>query len=221
MRVHFSPQSDNAKTGRIGVSTSPSYTCPPSCGMYDTCYAKHGPLSLHWNAVSIGERGDWWPSFLKRIKDLPPNEPWRHNQAGDLPGYGDKIDQDMLSELVDANSGKRGWTYTHKPLTNDNAWAISCANVNGFTINLSADTMSEADDMADCNCGPVVVVVPRGTPSTSYTPKGRKVVLCPAQYRKGVTCESCLLCQKSNRSVIVGFVAHGTKTKKAEAICRV
>jgi len=189
--------------------------------MFNTCYAKFPPLKYHWQAVSRGERGSWWPTFLQQIRDLPDGQPWRHNQAGDLPGWGDTIDRPMLNQLVTANTGRRGWTYTHKPiLTVADSAAINRANQSGFTINLSADTLAEADNLSEWKCGPVVVVVPRGTPRTSYTPAGRKIVLCPAQYRAGVTCESCLLCQRADRSVIVGFVAHGTAAKRAEAICR-
>jgi len=70
---------------------------------------------------------------------------WRHNEAGDLPGEGDDIDVPKLRALVQANRGKRGFTYTHKPVLDNpqNAVAIKCANQNGFTVNLSADSIEE------------------------------------------------------------------------------
>lgn len=84
---------------------------------------------------------------------------WRHNQAGDLPGENDTIDLVALAQLAEANVGKRGFTYTHKPMTADNAAAVKQANARGFTINLSADNLSEADDLAEMQVGPVVVVL--------------------------------------------------------------
>ena len=116
-------------------------------------------------------------------------QPWRHNQAGDLPGDGDAIDAAKLSALVNANRGKLGWTYTHKPVDAKhiaNRRAIADANADGFVINLSADTLAEADTLAALNVGPVVVVLDaqEGTKADTTTPEGRKVITCPATYRE-------------------------------------
>jgi hypothetical protein len=117
--------------------------------------------------------------------------------------------------LVNANRGKLGWTYSHKPVDAKhiaNRQAIADANTNGFVVNLSADTLAEADTLAALNVGPVVVVLDaqEGTKADTTTPEGRKVITCPATYRDDVTCASCLLCARAKR-VIVGFPCpHGT-----------
>jgi hypothetical protein len=170
---------------------------------------------------------------------LPDGQFWRHNQAGDLPGIGDAIDADALDDLVDANRHKRGFTYTHKPLTHgDNAASIEHANRNGFTINLSADTLAKADTLAAANVGPVAAVLPieferghtkqgvwteeldayRKRVADVRTPEGRKVAVCPATYRDEVSCATCQLCQRVDRKVIVGFPAHGAAKRKASAV---
>ena len=222
---HLSAESSNVKTGPIPVSTSPNTTCPQSCPMRGNgCYAEAGPLAWHWRKVNEGQRGVPWSDFLGLISAIQPGSLWRHNQAGDLPGEGDDIDSRMLAQLVRANQGKRGWTYTHKPVVGDtpqavgNAAAVRHANRNGFRINLSADTLAEADELADVDCGPVVVVLPSDSPHTVKTPSGRKVVVCPAQ-RGDVTCADCGLCA-AQRSVIVGFLAHGRSAKRVESVCR-
>ena len=222
---HLSAESSNVKTGGIPVSTSPWFTCAESCPFREGgCYAKQGPLAWHWRKVSTGQRGVPWQSFLGLIASIAPGSLWRHNQAGDLPGEGDDIDAKMLSQLVAANMGKRGWTYTHKPVTGNSPQAVGnrasvrYANRNGFRVNLSADTLAEADELADVDCGPVVVVLPSDSPHTVRTPAGRKVIVCPAQ-RGNVTCADCGLCAAS-RSVIVGFIAHGRSSKKVESVCR-
>lgn len=226
MIAHFTPESSNIKTGNIPVTTSPSWTCPDACPLKDQgCYARFGPLGIHWEAVSRGERGDYWPSFLQRIASIPMGAIWRHNQAGDLPGYGDEIDGAKLQELVDAQAGRRGFTYTHKPVTwgpyrEANMAAVYRANQQGFTINLSANTLSEADWLSDLNIAPVVVILPRDAQRTTYTPGGRKVITCPAQTTDGITCKDCGLCQRVNRTVIVGFLAHGTAQRKVDMLCR-
>lgn len=224
MIAHFQLVSDNSNTGPIPVTTSPAHTCPDCPFKKNGCYADDGPLSLHWAQVSMGTRGVYWPSFLQRIADLPAGQIWRHNQAGDLPGFHNEIDTTKLAELVAANAGKRGFTYTHKPVLSgefaaSNREAIQQANEGGFTVNLSANNRRDADALADLNIGPVVVVIPDGTPNTTYTPKGRKIIKCPAKYIEGVTCEDCGLCQREGRTVIVGFPPHGNGARKVNAIC--
>lgn len=216
---HLTLSSSNSKVGPIPVSTSPRATCPDSCPLKSAgCYAD-GTLRWHWDAVSAGKRGLPWSDFLRQIKALPQGQLWRMNQAGDLPGEGDTLDQDALAELVWANAGRRGFTYTHKPLSRSTEQAVvKLANYLGFTINLSANNPAHADERADLACGPVVTIVPTGTPQTSYTPAGRKIIICPAQNRDGITCASCQLCARATRSVIIGFLPHGNGARKVNAI---
>jgi len=44
-----------------------------------------------------------------------------------------------------------------------NAVAIKCANQNGFTVNLSADSIEEADELVSLETGPVATVLPEET----------------------------------------------------------
>jgi hypothetical protein len=222
-------KSSNGKVGPIPVSTSSAMTCPNACPLREKgCYAKSGPLNLHWAKVTSGERGSSVDTFAASIASLPAGTLWRHNQAGDLAGIGDTIDTVALASLVEANNGRRGFTYTHKPVSGDtaiataNRAAIARANVDGFTINFSADTLSEADELSDLGVGPVVVVLDavEGIRGDTVTPAGRKVSTCPATYRDNVTCQSCQLCQRRDRKVIVGFPAHGNGRKSALAAVR-
>ena len=224
--VHLTLKSRNKKVGSIPVSTSSAATCPDTCPLKSKgCYAASGPLNLHWRNVSEGTAGDSWSAFTARIAALPEGQAWRHNQAGDLPGVGDRIDTGKLAALVDANRGRRGWSYTHKPVDAKhiaNRRAIADANADGFVINLSADTLAEADTLAALDVGPVVVVLDaqEGTKADTTTPEGRKVITCPATYRSDVTCASCLLCARAKRTTIVGFPAHGSHRKAAAVVAR-
>jgi hypothetical protein len=114
--------------------------------------------------------------------------------------------------IVKANFGRRGFTYSHKRSKQAIKW-IRHANAWGYTINLSANDAEDADYLADLAAGPVVCVVPVDTPDHSFTPAGRPIVICPAQTREDMTCAVCQLCQKVDRKSIVGFLAHGNKTK--------
>jgi hypothetical protein len=225
MRIHLTPISSNVKTGPIPVTTSDASTCPDVCPFKKSgCYADSGPLALHWSKVSKGERGNDLSALAKQIRAFPRNQVWRHNQAGDLPGIGNVIDSDALAQIVDANKGRRGFTYTHKPCEGannaSNLDAVKSANSQGFTINLSGNNLAHADRLANLQAGPVVCVVPEATESTFFTPAGRKGIVCPAQQRDDITCASCQLCSRAMRSVIIGFRAHGTSKKKAEAIAK-
>jgi hypothetical protein len=177
---------------------------------------------MHWRAVTNGDRGDTWPVFVSKIAALPDGQLWRHNQAGDLPGADSKIDRKALLALAQANTGKRGFTYTHKPMNKANVATVTMVNSLGFTVNLSANTLADADRLADTKAGPVVVVLDaaEGIRHTVTTPAGRTVETCPATYRDDVSCATCQLCQRVDRKVIVGFPAHGVSKKAAAAVAR-
>ncbi len=216
MRYHLTLKSSNAKTGPIPVSTSSSDTCPKTCGQYQTCYAKSGPLAIHWKAVDNG-RGMDLEQFTTAIQALPNGQLWRHNQAGDLPGQDGRIDNKALRAITRANKGKRGFTYTHKPMTAANARAVKRANQDGFTINLSADTLAAADELKAAAVGPVVVVLPHDVKGNVRTAGGNLVVLCPAATGKAESCATCKLCQWVDRDVIIGFPAHGSKARQVKS----
>lgn len=224
----LNPVSGNTKTGPIPVSTSNSGTCPDACPIKAKgCYAKYGPVGMHWRKLDEGssKNAKEWGEFLKDVKRIPRGSLWRHNQAGDLNGVSDMIDVGMLQSLVGANKGKRGFTYTHYPVTGNattatNARAIKDANANGFTINLSGNDVNHADKLKALNIAPVVVLMPRDAEKVSYTPAGNKVVICPAENTDKVNCMSCGLCQVVDRNYIIGFRAHGTAAKTVEIIAR-
>jgi len=211
MQVHLTLKSANVKTGPIPVSTTSKESCPTDCAMRDACYAASGPLALHWSAVSAGTRGTSWGQFCESIAALPDGQLWRHNQAGDLPQVGGTVDAVKLGQLVAANQGKRGFTYSHHRDAASLAW-IRHANAWGFTVNLSANDLRDADALADTGAGPVVVVLPSTQTENTTTPAGRKVVVCPATQRDDVSCATCQLCQRQ-RGTIVGFPAHGTRKR--------
>jgi hypothetical protein len=170
---------------------------------------------MHW--PNVAKNGVKWAEFCAQVATLPKGQVWRHNQAGDLPGINNKINVGQLRALVKANKGKCGYTYSHKNvLTNKaNRAAVRHANKNGFTINLSANNLAHADQLAALKVGPVCVVLPTDalTGKRYVTPKGRKVLLCPAQKRDDITCEKCKLCAKVDREVVVGFASHGAASK--------
>jgi len=217
--VHLTLKSANAKTGPIPVSVTSDDSCPKSCPFNDgACYAKSGPLAIHWRKVSKGDRGMAWGEFIGAIESLPDGQLWRHNAAGDLPGDNETINPAMLGDLVAANRGKKGFTYTHKTNNPANFSWIKAANEWGFTVNLSANDLAHADKLANIGAGPVVTVLPIDAPAKTVTPHGRVVITCPATYRDDVNCATCKLCAIPDRKTIIGFPAHGAAKKRVEKI---
>lgn len=206
----FVNESQNRKTGPIPVTMTSANSCPKSCAYYGRgCYAEAHILAIHWRRVSSGD-GIEWTEFLRRIWKLPKGTLWRHNEAGDLPGDGDKIDFNMGIQLCRANDGKRGFTYTHRRDLN----MIRTMNGSGFTVNLSADSIDEAERYFKEGV-PVTVVLPYDAPAKrNQTKGGVPIVVCPAQLADHVTCKSCEICAVSKRKFIVGFRAHGDRKKQ-------
>jgi len=215
-RFQLTLVSSNQKTGPIPVSTSSANTCPDVCPFKKNgCYADSGPLALHWAKVSKGERGDSLETFVNAIKRFPKGQLWRHNQAGDLMGENNSIDAEGLRAIVAANKGRKGYTYTHKPMTPENQALVKEANDAGFTINLSGNNLKHADKLKALGIAPVTAIVPENAPDKGVTPEGNRWIACPAQTRENVSCASCKLCSVANRGIIIAFKAHGTSKKKA------
>lgn len=224
--------SGNRKTGPISTTMTTSDSCPDACPLKrNGCYADYSFVGMHWRKLDK-ERGLSLKALCAFIKKRATHV-WRYAVAGDLPGEGDSIDTCALIDITEANRGKRGFTYTHKPVLYDtvtrytvhrhiadgNRKAIERANKNGFTINLSANDPNHADALYDLEIGPVVCLLPEGAPKQSKTPKGRCIAVCPAEYAE-IDCARCQLCAKANRKVIVGFRAHSSGKGKANAISK-
>jgi hypothetical protein len=236
---YLTPKSRNRKTGPIPVTTSDMSTCPSVCPLLDGggCYASSGPLGATWRAISSVDGGQPvtsgvatmrtldWDSLCQGIAGLPDDTLWRHNQAGDLPHKAktQTIDSKAVDDLVKANRGRRGFTYTHHNMNiKANRTAVAKATGAGFTINLSANNLDHADKLAALAIAPVAVVLQSDEKRKSFkTPAGNTVTVCPATYRDDIACINCELCQRTTTSrSIVGFPAHGAKKATVNHIAR-
>jgi hypothetical protein len=168
---------------------------------------------MHWKKVDSDKVNNDWNHFLQFVSTLPSGQLWRHNQAGDLPGIGENIDKQALSQLINANIGKRGFTYTHKPLTPDNLKWIQYANNKGFTINISADSIVEAVNVYKELRLPVTITMSDTFPLNQMTALDTRFQMCPAMIEDHITCKMCQWCAMPDRKWIVMFKAHGSKRK--------
>lgn len=232
MYFHLTKVSKNTKTGPMPVATISKDTCPTSCPFNNGggCYAALGPLRMHWEKVSSGERGKNFDEFLKEVKRLPDGI-WRYGQAGDLPGVGEDIDGEQLKQLARANRGRPVIAYTHKPVLTreDNAEHIRVAEQSGFHINISTESLEQCDQLIEAGFSAVTVVpaaYQRGKEESLQdykdrikdlrTPKGTKVAICPATYTE-TNCQQCGACSKRRAAdTVIAFPAHGSKKRTVD-----
>ena len=130
------------------------------------------------------------------------------------------IDYLKLRQLIDANRGRKGFTYSHHILTEHNIIALQNANGMGITVNASCESVDDADRvMTEHNIPAVAVVNSNETRRFFTTSSGRKVITCPAALHPDkVTCATCGLCQKADREFVIAFPAHGVAKNKVNAI---
>jgi len=220
MRIFYAASSQNSKTGCIPVSYIEESTCPTSCPLKKAgCYAEAGHSLIQWRKTGKIETSISFEQYLKELGQIEKGRLSRYGVAGDLPGIGDTLDSAKLDQLTKAARHIRLFAYTHKPLTNPGEQAaVANANVRGFTINLSADNLQDADKLMALGIAPVVVIIPSNPASwPSRTPEGRKVVVCP-NTTHGVTCLECRLCAIPDRRAIIGFPSHGNRKRLVDAM---
>ena len=227
MTYKFVTNTQSKKVGAMPTSYSPRQTCPTSCSLKNNgCYGDNFPIRLHWNRYSE-DNNDNWDEFVKQVYYFRKHNKeglWRHNVVGDLVVKKNKIDAKKLKQLVKANRGGKVICYTHhhttlsgkkRKLSEHNLNLIRYANNKGFTVNLSADTLEQADILSDTKI-PTTVVLPFTKTqfekmevdlSEVKTPLGKKITICPEQTHN-IKCLDCKLCSHNKRKTIIGFFKH-------------
>lgn len=237
---NFVPRSANYKLGPMPTTFGPRSTCPSTCPLKGKgCYGSEGPMNLIWGRVDNRVTGAKWDIFLKRIQDeVERGRIWRYATVGDLPNVRENvIDVNRLQQLVNINRGRMGYTYSHYPIekkpgvtekmAEHNRKAVRMANDGGFIINISANSMEEADRLSSFGL-PVVTLLKRGSVQKVFkTPEGRHGIICPAQTQETMTCLKCKLCARQERASnapgtpgnpIIGFEAHGSRVRMVETM---
>ena len=213
-RFHFKPISENKKLGGLPATTMPRKFCQSvDCAFRGNgCYAENFPLSLHWDKVSAGERGDTFEDFLGKLRNISRGQLWRHAQAGETP-------LEAFLPIARAARRARGFGYTHhRPSPVVVNLLKNCAALN-LRINISADSIADADTAIAAGL-PAVTVLPSDETRVAFdTDAGNRVVVCPHE-RTGVSCAQCQLCYERPAHIIIGFPAHGTAKRKADLAVR-
>ncbi len=217
LRFGFALKSSNIKTGPIPVTSSGRQSCPATCPfMGSGCYGENFRLGAYWQRLTAGDVGISWRQLLVKVAQLPPLTLWRHDQVGDLPPLRLAWGRVLLDELVAANLGRRGFTYTHHRLNEAGRIAVRQATAQGFTVNVSTETETAAD-AALAHGMRAVLTVADAVKWRWHTRGGNVAIVCPAQRFENITCASCQLCHSRPSNVVIAFLAHGTGAKKIRA----
>jgi hypothetical protein len=216
MHFLFTDVSTNAKTGPLPVVMVSNHTCPSTCKMLGNgCYAESGPTAIHWSKLSSGQnpRALDLDQLTHRIRAMPRGQLWRYGTAGDLPP-----DHAAVRQLAAATAARPVIAYTHR--RGDDWFAMLRSVAPQMHVNLSADSVDEADALAETGLSVVVVLRSDQTEGPYFTPAGRKIAVCPATKvnpKTGAsltTCARCKVCSKPRTGgVIIGFPAHGARRK--------
>lgn len=216
MTGNFVRTSENRKTGPISVTYHDRTSCPPSCPLWNGCYAKQGPTLWHWRNTCTP-----LTEILAKLRMLPAGRRVRLGVTGDLPGVGERINARLFRRLDIACKGLKAWAYTHKRQL---AALATINRAQHLAVSVSCETLAEVD--AHMNAGrDAVVAVPRTAPRLQRTPAGRPVIICPAQEQDSITCATCgndlPLCARKGRDYAIAFRAHGKGARIVEGVLRI
>ncbi len=90
----------------------------------------------------------------------------------------------------------------------------------GQHINFSCDSLKQAVPSTAASLHAFTVLPSDETRVAFNTDGGNRVVVCPHE-RTGVSCAQCQLCYERPAHIIIGFPAHGTAKRKADAaVCK-
>lgn len=217
--VHLVAKSKNRKTGPIPVTYRPQGTCPLDCpflpgGEFGGCYGT-GRLfaSARKYAGSLDLERAIWQVRLGKADDA---RYLRDRVVGDVITPEGILDRDYIAGVarVATENGLLAFGYTHAWRSFTLPDLVWLRRLPGYVMNASTETIGDAKTALLAGL-PVTIVnddVPEG-----MMVAGKRIITCPAETRKDVTCASCGLCAKPDRSAIIRFTTHGTAASMARA----
>lgn len=206
--------SGDRKTGPIPVVWGSKNTCPPTCGLYELCYAKMGHSNIHFNNAANGVSFDKVINWVHKIRK---HSVWRFGVSGELPGNHVNLDADNIVKLAKANAKKDAIIYTHYPINEHNLSLAKVVKAMNLIINFSCDSIDAVKTVV-ANKLNAVTYTAWDDQRKSWTQDGIKFVTCPNQTLKSKPqCMDCKLCAKDRDYVIV-FRAHGVAKKRIPVV---
>ena len=211
--VTTNSKTGNIPTGYIGGTVEEAWdTCNATgCPLLHNgqCYAWNGTPHLVMIRMTRHDMS-YYPSLEEALPYASPDAEWvRLGALGDP--FGIALERIRTMRRVLSTYGFRGILgYTH-------AWRNAKHLIGQLMA--SCDSLKEADEAIDMGWRATAVLPMRAPRKGVFTPKGRRVVGCPAQTHDNVTCNSCGLCDGSRKlakPIVIGFYDHGPKARAAK-----
>lgn len=214
--VHVIAKSGNRKTGSIPVTYRPMTTCPTDCPFLPTgtiggCYGTgrlFGMAAKHSGKIDV-ESATW----KVRLGKERGARYLRDRVVGDVVTPEGTLDREYIAGITQVALANKlvpfGYTHAWKQFTEQD---MSFLLDSGYVMNASTETHEDAERAIAA--GMQAVIVDDDTPEGSIV-AGRRLVTCPAEVRDDVSCASCGLCAKPNRTVLIRFTTHGIARAKA------
>ena len=217
-------RSDNIKLGPPGKVSSTYVgleTCPDACPFKakdpitgkSPCYGQHGSCGAYVlpRFLTDAKADQTALDEASKIRALSGKRPLRLHTLGNCST---PVRAEAVSAAADAYRAKHGkdvWTYTHAHNVPRPAWG-------GVSVLRSCHTPAQVQQ-AYRDGYAASIVVPVGTKNLTPLPGGFKVLMCPAQRSKKITCLTCpggkeghALCMHDEllkqKQLVVGFETH-------------
>lgn len=227
-------KSGNRKIGAIPASWSTVSTCPDTCGLKKPLPGKKAPPCYYFSGHFTGMQAKRLENpdstnrltpkqFAEWVATLNPGQLWRDRVGGDQVPSATKplnIDARTFNRVTRANhqADARGFSYTHYPLNAHNVRLIRAARLNGYTLNVSADSMAEAAKIKSRFPDLPVVALGPADYEKGHVSGDVQFVQCPATYVENMDCQRCKVCAYFDRKAVIVFPAHGKAKRSAEII---
>ena len=207
--------SKNAKTGLVSATYSSQDSCPKSCPLRGAgCYAEQGKAGITTRRVNQGVSKT--PLAIAReeaaaIDTLTGALDLRVHVVGDCktPAAAKLVAAAMARHR--RKMGRRAWTYTH-------AWReVPRKAWLGESVLASCETPDQVKE-ANARGYAAAIVVAKFESEKAYSSQGLRIIPCPNQTSRGLTCLECGICMNAGslaqRGFTVGFEAHGASKGK-------
>lgn len=217
--------SENRKLGKASTTHAAQASCPSDCVFMNAgCYAERGPLGafvlapLNDAAKELGASGlDVAEAEAKAIDEMAVvvGRPLRLHTVGDCASDDAALLVAAASERYEERGGGRVWSYTH-------AWRnVKRSSWTNVSILASCETAADVQKAKERGYATAIVVDEFPGDELYTSEEGIKILPCPSQTKKGVTCADCRLCFNDagirERDYSIGFAIHGDRVTQDRA----
>lgn len=213
--------SGNEKTGILANTYLARQPSCHGCPLWAVCYGINSlhvaAILKHLEAMAAGAQLDGIDLATEeaaQLDGMSGRHPCRLHVTGDCKSAAAARIVAAAAARYRAKHGQAVWTYTHFWQT------VPRESWKNVSVLASCETASQVKWAH--HRGYAVATVEGQDIEAELKAAGFRVVTCPAQTHKGVTCSKCKLCWKDGmlhkNKVVISFLAHGTRARAAREL---